>query len=208
MGAIIGPSGVSKTLTAKRYQERKQGVSLVTVDPTKKTLTSILRAISCQAGIGVGGMSSDECLDRLIERFRDTDRLLIIDEAHFLNWEAFEVIRTIHDQAGIGICYMGMPRLYSQMRGGKGYLWDQILSRISFGRGISRIEKEDVKIITDSIHPGLQKNCLNYLHEIAQKPGRLRVMVKVLERAVEACKAEKTPITLDLLKRIKSILII
>lgn len=207
MGAIIGPSGVSKTRTAKQYQKKKKEVVLITADPTKKNLSSILKAIANRVGSAIG-TSSYEILNSIIEKLRNTDRLLIIDEAHFLQWEAFETVRTIYDQTGIGICYLGMPKLFVQMKGRKGYLWDQILSRISINRSISRIEKEDVKLIADSIHPGLPKNCVSYLHEIAGKPGKLRVVVELLKQAVDVHKTEKIPITLNLLKEINELMTI
>lgn len=203
MGAVIGPSGVSKTRTAEEYHKRKSGTTLLTAGPTKRSYSSILRAIANGIGSSSGGISSDDLLSIIIDRVRNTDTLLIIDEAHFLTWEAFETARAIYDQAGIGICYLGMPKLYTQMKGRKSYLWDQIFSRISISRSVSRIEKEDVKLIADSIHPGLTKGCLNFLYEVAKEPGKLRVMTKLLKRAIEFHKTEKIPITLDLLKKME-----
>jgi DNA transposition AAA+ family ATPase len=205
MGAVIGPSGVSKTLTASKYQEENRNAVIITANPTRMSLHKIIKEISYKVG-SVTGRSSNEIFDGINEKLRNSEKLLIIDEAHFLDWQSFEAIRGIYDAIGVGVVYLGMPKLYSQMRGNKSYLWDQILSRISISRSVGKIEKEDVKLISDSIHPGLPKSCLNYLHEVAQRPGKLRVLVELLKQAVEVSKKEKIPITLNLLKEVRQLM--
>ena len=92
------------------------------------------------------------------------------------------------------------------MKGNKAYLWDQIFSRIMIARSLNTVTREDVKLIADSIHPGLSKSCHNYLYEIAGKPGRLRVLTALLEQGNEVSKRQQIPLTVDLLKDVKKVM--
>lgn len=205
MGAGLGDSGGGKTTAARVCARKNPNTTIITADPTRRSITKILRLISYRIQSTRGG-SSDEILNGIIEKLRNSRQFLIIDEAHFLSWEGFELVRTIWDATSIGICYLGMPRLYTQMKGNRAYLWDQILSRISIARSVNTITREDIKIIADSIHPSLSKSCNNYLHEIAQKPGKLRVMTALLKQAVEVSKRQRVPLTVDFLKDVRKLM--
>ena len=207
MGAGLGDSGGGKTTAAHECARKNPNTTIITADPTRRSSTKILRLISYRVQ-SIRGGSSDEILNGIIEKLRNSRQFLIIDEAHFLSWEGFELVRTIWDATSIGVCYLGMPRLYTQMKGNRAYLWDQILSRITIARSVNTITREDVKIIADSIHPGLSKSCNNYLHEIAQKSGKLRAMTALLKQAVEVSKRQRVPLTVDFLKDVKKLMTI
>jgi len=205
MGAGLGGSGGGKTTAAHEHARKNPNTTIITADPTRRSITKILRLISYRVQSRRGG-SSDEILNGIIEKLRNSHQLLIIDEGHFLSWEGYELVRTIWDATSIGICYLGMPRLYSQMKGNKAYLWDQILSRISIARNLNTITREDVRLVSDFIHLGLQKSSINYLYEISQKPGKLRVLTALLKQADEVSKRRKIPLTVDLLKEVRRIM--
>jgi len=204
-GAAIAPSGFSKTWTAQAYQEKNPSTVLITASPTRRSLSSILYAILFTIGGGGASTRLDNILSSVVDRLKGRDRLIIIDESHFLKWEAFEILRTIYDETKTGFVYLGTPKLYSRMRGERNYDWDQILSRLSIRRTLSEISYEDVKIIASEISPGLPKNCLNFLFQTAQEPGKLRVMVDLLKKAVEFHQVEGTTLNLNLFKEIKQL---
>jgi len=205
MGAGVGGSGGGKTTAALEFARKHPNTTIITVDPARGSVTKILRLISYRVQ-SVRGGSSDETLNMIIEKLRNSHQFLIFDESQFLAWSHFELIRAIWDATGIGIVYLGMPRLYSQMKGNKSYLWDQIFSRISIARSVDTVTRDDVKLISDSIRPGLQKSCHNYLYEIAQKPGKLRVMTALLKQAIEVSKRQQIPLTVGLLKDVRKIM--
>lgn len=199
-GAIIGPSGIGKTQFENEYKRKDRSTILVTADITTRSVGSVLWLISKKLGTASYN-SNVKLLDKIVSMLKGSRRLLIVDEAQFLSWEAFEACRKIYDCSGIGIVYVGMERLYSQMRGGnKAYLFDQIFSRIGPRCHIKHIEKTDVKLISDNIYPGLDERCLEFLFKKATQPGKLRGMVKLLKLAVQISKTENIPVTLQLLK--------
>ncbi len=205
MGAVIAASGFSKTTTANEYKRRNPGVTLITADVTKRSLGAVLTLIAYQE-CSRYHIPNAELLNSIIDDLKWSKKLIIIDESHFLSWEAFEAIKTVHDSAGNGIVYLGMPRLYSQMRGNKAYLWDQVLSRITVQRSITNMAKNDIQLISESIHPGLPKNCIEFLYQKALGPGKLRIVGELLHRAVHVHNAEKVPLNLQLLKAVNNFL--
>ncbi|HUV59809.1 MAG TPA: AAA family ATPase [Desulfatiglandales bacterium] len=204
-GSVIGASGTSKTWTALEYQDKNPGTILITASPTRRSLSSILHAILFRVGGGGVNTKLDDILYSVIDRLKSWGRLIILDESNFLKFESFEILRTIYDETQTGFVYLGTPKLYSRMRGDRNYDWDQILSRISIRRAVNEISYEDVKIITSEISPGLAKNCVDFLFQTAQEPGKLRVMVDLLKKAVEFHEVEGATLNLNLFKEIKKL---
>jgi len=150
-------------------------------------------------------MSLDDILYSIIDRLKNWGRLIIIDEGHFLKWESFEIIRTIYDETQTGFVFLGTPKLYACMRGERNYSWDQILSRFTIKRSVNEITYEDVKIIVSQISPCLPKNCLDFLFQVSQEPGKLRVMTGLLKKAIEFHQIDGSKIDRNLLKELKKL---
>jgi len=202
MGVALAPSGTGKTETCKEYKRKNRASIYVTADISTRSMASVLRLVARHSGGPVSRHTISDLLHSVIDRLKGSHRLLIIDDAHFLSWEAFEVVRKIHDCAGIGVVYVGQERLYDQMKGAdkKAYLFDQIFSRIAIKREVPRPTKKDARIIADSIWPGLDKECVNFLFDKARGKGRFRVMTNLIEVALEMQKNYGTSMNVDLLR--------
>jgi hypothetical protein len=186
MGVAVGPAGSGKTITCNEYKRVNRNTVFVTADIATRSVGSVLRMIAKRVGgTPYGAGSNSALLHAIIDKLKQSNRLIIIDEAHFLTWEAFEVIRKIHDCAGVGVVYVGMERLYDQMKGtsGRNFLFEQIYSRISIKRDDLPVEREDVKALADSLRPGLDKECIDFLHKKAQGTGKFRTVTKLLQVA-------------------------
>lgn len=202
MGAALAPSGTGKTETCKEYKRKNRATVFVTADVTTKSPSQILRRIIEQVG-GVGRKTStSEFLQALIERLKGSKRLVIIDDAHFLNWESFELVRKLHDCGGCGVVYVGQERLYEQMKGqdGRAYLFDQIFSRIAIKRDKFQILKKDAVAVSESLVQGLDKDCLDYLYQRAKGKGRYRYMANLIDVAMEMHKQYGRAIDVPLLQ--------
>jgi len=209
MGAALAPSGTGKTETCKEYKRVNRATVFVTADITTKTPSKILRRMIEQVG-GVGRKNSvSDYLHALIERLKGTNRLLIIDDAHFLSWEAFELVRKLHDCACLGIVYVGQERLYEQMKGteGRAYLFDQIYSRIAIKRDKFRTSKKDTRAIVDSRCPGLDGECIDFLAARAKGQGRYRYVTNLLDVAMMINEQYGTPLGLPLLMEAEKFLL-
>jgi len=203
MGIAVGPAGIGKTETCNEYKRKNRGTVFITADIATRSVGSVLGLLAKKVGGTLRSNSNSNLLHKVIDRLKNSKRLILVDEAHFLTWEAFEVIRKIHDCAKVGVVYVGMERLYDQMRGGekRAMLFDQIHSRIAIRRDDIKIKKSDVRMIADNTHPGLDKACINYLFSKAQGKGKLRAVSKILKLAVKMHAEFGKPVNLTLLEQ-------
>lgn len=203
-GVITGPSGIGKSNVARRYAEQySESACLFTLGVTVRCLGTLLTMIANEIGASCG-RSKHALTEYIVMRLRSAPRFLLFDESHFLSWEQWEGLRQIHDQAEIGIAYIGQPRLYDQMRGKGGiYLFDQITGRMavkkSFGNTVSI---DDVRLIAESLHPGLDKKAINFLHRRCQGNGKFRVMIYILRVCEEISARENVPVDYSLIVRV------
>jgi DNA transposition AAA+ family ATPase len=211
MGVVVSPSGLLKTSVSEEFQNQNRGTILLTVDITTRAVGSVLRMIASKVSCTPHGIGSNSALlYAIIERLKDSNRLILVDECHLCEWGGFEVLRRIHDTAGIGIVFLGQERTLDQMRGStkRSFLFEQIYSRIVIRRHLTTIEKSDIRLIADSLCPGLPQDCLEFLHKRASEPGRFRNIANLLNWAVQINKEQKIPIDLDLLKDVNKFLVI
>jgi hypothetical protein len=209
MGAALAPSGTGKTETCKEYKRQNRATVFITADITTRSPGPILRRLVSRVG-GIGNHPSiSELFHRLIDKLKDSRRLVIIDDAHFLKWEAFELVRKLHDCAHVGVVYVGQEMLYEQMRGqdGRAYLFDQIYSRIAIKRDRFSILKKDVEAVVGSILNGLDKDCIDYLYQRAKGKGRFRYISNLLDVAIEMHNQYGSPMNMQLLQEAERFLL-
>lgn len=209
MGLGVAPSGSGKTQVARARKETRPDTVLVTANLSTRHPGNFLRMMTSvmeeklwnRTSIGV-------MIDDVIRHMRRSERLIIVDDGHFLSWETFECLRAIHDGAEVGIAIFGQERTLDQMRGGTrtGMLFDQILSRLSIRRTVIDIRRVDVKLIAESVCPGLDRSCVDFLFSIAQGQGRFRVVVNLLDVAAQRAKEEGCEVDLPLLRHSASFL--
>jgi DNA transposition AAA+ family ATPase len=202
MGACTGVAGTGKTATAKAYARKNPGTIFVTADLARRSVSSIVQLLSGLQSCGSWGAHTSDLIERLVERLRYSEELLIIDEAHFLDWQGFEMIRTIWDRAQCGVVYLSAPTLYSEMRKRRGYQFDQILSRLAMRKSLDKILFSDVELLADSLYPGLKKDCLTFLFERGLESGRFRTIAYLLKQFKYLCLTEDLQPNVKLLKQI------
>jgi DNA transposition AAA+ family ATPase len=201
MGVALAPSGTGKSEIVNEYKRQNRQSILVTANITTCTKGPVIRMIADKTGGRPRKNTIADTLNAIIERLKDSRRLIIIDDAHFLNWEAFEAVRKIHDCAKVGVVYVGQERLYDQMKGktNTAYLFDQIYSRIAIKRDRFKIEKKDVAMIVESLYPDIDNECIDYLYNKAKGKGRLRMVVDCLELGIEIAKNNGRAVDLEIL---------
>jgi len=203
MGVVGVPSGTGKTRTANEYKLRNRATILITLDITTRAPGAVIRRIADRTGGQGKRYNIGDLLEAVIERLRGSKRLIIVDEAHFLSWEGHELLRKIHDCAGVGIVYLGQERLYSEMKGNdeRGMLYDQIYSRVAIVRNEVPVKKKDVAMLAETLCPGLDKESLDYLYQRAKGKGRFRSMKRLLELAMELGRNRDIGVEIEVLQQ-------
>lgn len=170
IGLIYGDAGVGKTLALQQYaQGHKGGVILLRARVDLKSAGAIITELMEQIGKREYGSRRVE-VNAVIQALKGSGNMIIIDEAQRLSYGALEMLRDIHDEAGVGLLLVGNRDIYERMRGKKGVLFAQLFSRVGIRRCLQckDILKQDTQMIFEQ-HAKLDKDCLEYLHRIAEQ---------------------------------------
>lgn len=146
---------------------------------------------------GIGPQSNTEELRARVFRAFNRNRILILDEAHRLlpgtkggNPVMLEVMRELHDETGCALVLLATQRFDNALRSGE-YMFEQLIGRAKQTRLPKKSAAADVlPIIEQYLKPS--DKLLATLIDIANKPGRLAVMVDMLRDGSRYAAKQKT----------------
>lgn len=178
---VCGDAGAGKTTALERYKENNVGVVMVTANSCASSAVAILKMISQKIGKSMNNRK-DLLMTELVNYFRDTNRLIIVDEADHLTMAALQALRNLNDEAHIGIVLSGNDKIYNQMVAGpKSSELQQLRSRIPIRR---RVTNDYTLDEFRKIFPDVNDECLGYLIQLARKES-LRIAIKLLRIAYD-----------------------
>lgn len=137
---FTGFVGTGKTFAIKRYAEKHPNTYIIEANPCMTPQTLIKQLARMVAGIEKGSIA--EKFDQIVASLKDTDTLIVIDEAETLTPNQLHTIRRIRDTANIGVVLAGTEHLSGLIRPAHGQ-FDQIRSRVGFW-------PETIKAITEA----------------------------------------------------------
>ncbi|WP_432769776.1 MAG: AAA family ATPase [Sphingopyxis sp.] len=115
--AGTGP-GTGKTKEAENYCASASNAIMVTMKPTTKSLTALLGEIIRALGGKPGVSWARQMSAQVIDMVKGRRFVLIVDEANWMEFEAIEELRALHDLGGLGICLLGNEELHATIEGG------------------------------------------------------------------------------------------
>lgn len=132
----------------------------------------------------------------IVEKLKNSERLIIIDEAELLSYKCLEVIRRIHDMAGVGVVLAGMPRLRANLRGKRGE-YKQLYSRVGFACDIKdRLPDEDVVMLVSAVFGNDE-----YADELVKASGgNARRLNKILRGVNRLVKINNKPVSAKMIE--------
>jgi DNA transposition AAA+ family ATPase len=139
-----------------------------------------------------------------ISNLKDTNRLLIIDEAEYLRYETLELIRRIHDMANIGVLLVGLPRLVENLRGRKGQ-YAMLSSRIGVSASLENLRFEDTEQLVHTVIPDANGLCKTF-HEYSN--GNARVLNKLISRSLRVASINEIKVNAEVVKEASKLLIL
>lgn len=143
-------------------------------------------------------------LEDIINKLKDSGRLIIVDEAEHLPYRVLELIRRIHDKANIGILLVGMPKLVANLRG-KRSQYEQLYSRIGIAGRLNSLRPEDTETIVNSVIKEDAKIWKSF-HE--ESLGNTRVLTKLLMRSTRVAEINSIPVDSHIVKETAKMLIV
>lgn len=169
-GMLTGEAGCGKTTALKEFAKVHPSVILIEADHGY-TAKALFDELCAELGLDDRG-SLHEKLVRVVGKLKDSGRLIIIDEAEHLPYRALELVRRVHDKAGVGIAYCGMPRLEKNVQGDRNH-YAQINSRISAPCRAKLLDNADIKAYIESRFAKYEDNVIEHCAKTCRRNFRL-----------------------------------
>ena len=194
---ILGGAGLGKTKTVDRYRASTPNVWVVELTPATGGEISAMEEIVIALGVRDYARTSGHLFRTILTKVRNTNGLLVLDEAQHLTVKALDQVRAILDQGQIGLVLLGNERVYTQMTGGnRAPFLDRLYSRVGQKIILKKASTKDADAIIDAW--GFDDpRCREALRTIASKPGALRQLNKVLRLAAAYAKAQDRKLSCD-----------
>ena len=202
IGVCYGKAGLGKTVAVTEYAKQNTDVILIEADlgfTAKILFTEIHKRLGLE---GAGNVYT--LMLEIIQKLKNSNRLIIIDEAEHLPYKALELLRRIYDKAGVGILLVGMPKLVANLRGQKGQ-YEQLYSRVGVSKEVNPLDSTDIQKIIDKTLPNVFGMTEKFL-EISG--GNTRVLTKLMARADKAAKLSESSIDEEIIEEVAKMLIV
>jgi DNA transposition AAA+ family ATPase len=201
IGVCYGRAGLGKTIAAKEYIKHYLDSILIETDPgfnTKALLTEFHKRLGLSNKGNIYKMT-----DEVIQKLRNSGRLIIIDEAENLPYKALELVRRIHDKTEVGILLSGLPALVENLRG-KEEKFEQLYSRVGVSKRLENLNIEDIELILESLSQDKTLSEAYYKHSM----GNTRVLSKLIMRTPRVAQINKIEVTPEIIEKTSKILIV
>jgi len=193
---VSGDAGAGKTTALQHYAANNTGVILVTANACTTSATAILGLIVQKLGKQVPGRKA-ALMNMLVDQLHNSSRLIIIDEADHLSFDALQAIRNLNDLAGVGIVLSGNDKIYRQMLSGRrSYEFDQLRTRIVIRKKVYNEYTLDEMAV---MFPSTNQDGIAYLMKLACSES-LRTAKKLFDVAAEFASAQHVSLTAKLLR--------
>lgn len=202
MVLIVSGAGLGKTETAKKFLRDNTNSWLATMTPSTSGIMPmqqrVLRSLGEKHVIGAPAALSEMICEKLAGR---THSVLMIDEAQHLSIKALEEIRSWHDETGVGIAVMGNERVQQSIDGvSRAADFAQIFSRVGLRLVRGKAVAGDAEALAAAW--GIEDpKIIEFVREIAGKPGALRGATFALEVAHMLAVAQGGKLTLAHVKK-------
>lgn len=204
LGVVCGDAGVGKTEAVRNYAKRQSSVILIEAH-LGYTARNLFQELHKRVGYDGTPGSINKLFNDIVDKLTDSGWLIIIDEAEHLPYKALELLRRVHDKAGVGVVLCGMPRLVSNLRGKKGE-YAQLYSRVGTYRALEKLTEEDVAKLVKQALPDNEALAPVFLTECG---GNARVLTKLLNRTIRLQTLNnKRTVNAELIRQAKQTLLI
>ncbi|MEX2155075.1 MAG: AAA family ATPase [Gemmatimonadaceae bacterium] len=178
MLTVFGVPGVGKTTAVHHYQRAYPNVWVVTFSSAVTGVMGALTEMGEAMQAGARGNSGARArMQSILAKVRNTNGLIVIDEAHHLGIPALDAIRSIHDASGVGIALVGGPKLELTLQH-----MPQFYSRVGLKLFVTKVLQGDIDAQLEAWNIN-KRDARTFLTQLAQKPGALRGVNKTLRLA-------------------------
>lgn len=201
---LYGAAGLGKTMLLGEYAARNKDALFIEADPGY-TARTLLEELCRLLGVKVRG-NIHELIDACVRELRGSGRLLMVDEAELLPYRALEVLRRLHDKAGIGVVLAGMPRLLINLKGRRGE-FAQLYSRVALALNLGdTLSRDDFNQIAMDMMPEASEAGIGdalYTRSL----GNARRLFKLARGVYRICDISQVPVSVGAIDKFAEMLI-
>ncbi|ENR2726339.1 ATPase [Salmonella enterica] len=201
---LYGAAGLGKTMLLGEYAARNKDALFIEADPGY-TARTLLEELCRLLGVKVRG-NIHELIDACVRELRGSGRLLMVDEAELLPYRALEVLRRLHDKAGIGIVLAGMPRLLINLKGRRGefaQLYSRVALALNLGDALSRDDFNQIAM--DMMPEASEAGIGDALY--TRSLGNARRLFKLARGVYRICDISQVPVSVGAIDKFAEMLI-
>ncbi|EAO4078628.1 AAA family ATPase [Salmonella enterica subsp. enterica serovar Urbana] len=201
---LYGAAGLGKTMLLGEYAARNKDALFIEADPGY-TARTLLEELCRLLGVKVRG-NIHELIDACVRELRGSGRLLMVDEAELLPYRALEVLRRLHDKAGIGVVLAGMPRLLINLKGRRGefaQLYSRVALALNLGDALSRDDFNQIAV--DMMPEASEADIGDALY--TRSLGNARRLFKLARGVYRICDISQVPVSVGAIDKFAEMLI-
>ncbi len=199
IGMVVGNPGVGKTTTLEHFARNNNGAYLCTMSPAIRNMTGALSVV-CKAIGATPERATWETHEIICHqlKWRDGERVLLIDEAQHLPNNVIDELRCIHDETGLGLVFCGNKEFHDRFNRARAAAFAQLTSRVGMRLEIWEPTDDDIDAIRR--HHGIEGKAEHaFLVKHAKTSGGLRSVTKLI-KVGRALAGPGNPIRLEHLK--------
>ena len=173
IGLCVGASGLGKTTAIRNYASTHPGV--IIIDPDEKiTIRSLLKLIGKPLRLKMSNNTScQEFTELLVNRLKDSEYLIIIDEAENIDSSCFRTLRKIHDRCDFtcGLLFVGTERLSANLARMQGE-FSYVTNRLGYIESLEALTLDDVKKLVNQIFSDFNSELHSLFYKLCKKNAR------------------------------------
>lgn len=198
--------GTGKTITMEEYAASASNVHTVTMRKSVRTVNALSILVLRRMGVQLKGGWGPQLAEAIIDRLKNRQALLVIDEANHMTLDQFEEVRGWHDESGCGVCFLGNEELMLRIESGhRSDAFARLHSRIASSLVQTKPHEDDVQAFCDAWEIA-DAQMRDLLRRIALTPaaGGLRECAHIVEQASMIAADEARPLSFADLREAKA----
>ena len=194
-----GSSGLGKTTSINQYAKEHSGVIIIDPDEgigVRSLLYYFCKPLRIEQGINESNVAFCE---KVVKKLKNSNKLIIVDEAENLDISCFRVLRKIHDRckATCGLLFVGTETLANKLSklGGE---YDYLFTRFGYIDSLDNLTQADVKAFVTQIFPNCSDELVNEFNIIAR--CNARILFNLLKRTADMAASSKEPLNKKMIR--------
>ncbi len=188
IGLITGAAGLGKSTASRKYAQQNKTAIFIELSEGLGDNHSIIRKLFDSLDVRnfhrvKGGLTRGEFLTN---RLKNSERIIVIDQAQRATLAGLRWLFDLHDVAGIPIALIGNPEVLTRIS-----VSDQLHSRVGIRVDVGGVGKKDMDWLDDAAVTMLEKMWPDHPKELriiametARQPGHLRRLVKQIRAGI------------------------